>query len=137
MCTSNMHVMLLPITWYTSSLVYLVTLYVISFLSCTRLNTNINLFNILAISLYILILTSISLKCVSLNLFVSFVIKIEYTTLGDITVKTEIHYDPDASTTVIEEDKEFVDEYLLLEGAYVRTFCSYILLIDFLLHHIR
>lgn len=43
-------------------------------------------------------------------------LQIEYTTLGDITVKTEIHYDPDASTTVIEEDKEFVDEYLLLEG---------------------
>ena len=31
-------------------------------------------------------------------------------------MKTEIHYDPDASTTVIAEDKEFVDEYLLLEG---------------------
>ena len=59
--------------------------------------------------------------------------KIEYTTLGDITVKTEIHYDPDASTTVIEEDKEFVDEYLLLEGAYVHAFYSYILLIDFIL----
>ena len=53
-------------------------------------------------------------------------LQIEYTTLGDITVKTEIHYDPDASTTVIEEDKEFVDEYLLLEGTYGRTFLLFV-----------
>jgi DNA-directed RNA polymerase II subunit RPB1 len=44
--------------------------------------------------------------------------QIEYTTLGDITIKTEIHYDPDASTTIIAEDKEFVDEYLLLEDEF-------------------
>jgi RNA polymerase Rpb1, domain 7 len=56
-------------------------------------------------------------------------LQIEYTTLGDITVKTEIHYDPDASTTVIEEDKEFVDEYLLLEGTFVRT-CLFFVLFD-------
>ena len=67
------------------------------------------------IVLYCIVLYCIVLYCInktSLRLF----LQIEYTTLGDITVKTEIHYDPDASTTVIEEDKEFVDEYLLLEG---------------------
>lgn len=34
--------------------------------------------------------------------------KIEYTRLGDITVRTEIFYDPDPMDTVVEEDKEFV-----------------------------
>ncbi|CAM9431387.1 unnamed protein product [Chrysoparadoxa australica] len=37
--------------------------------------------------------------------------KLEYTTLGDITVCTQIFYDPDPKATVIEEDKEFVEEY--------------------------
>ncbi|RYH23446.1 hypothetical protein EON65_17730 [archaeon] len=34
--------------------------------------------------------------------------KIEYTRLGDITMRTEIYYDPDPTDTVVEEDKEFV-----------------------------
>lgn len=34
--------------------------------------------------------------------------KIEYVKLGDITVRTEIHYDPNPSETVIEEDKLLV-----------------------------
>lgn len=34
--------------------------------------------------------------------------KIEYTKLGDITLRTEIFYDPDPTDTVVEEDKEFV-----------------------------
>jgi DNA-directed RNA polymerase II subunit RPB1 len=59
--------------------------------------------------------------------------QIEYTTLGDITIKTEIHYDPDASTTMIEEDKEFVDEYLLLEGMILKflPFVYYFIIILF------
>ena len=39
---------------------------------------------------------------------------IEYTVLGDIVTKTEIHYDPDPRTTVVEEDKEFVDDYMMI-----------------------
>jgi DNA-directed RNA polymerase II subunit RPB1 len=34
--------------------------------------------------------------------------KIEFTRLGDITLRTEIHYDPDARTSVIEEDRDLV-----------------------------
>eukprot|EP01038_Epipyxis_sp_PR26KG_P008142 gene8142-11021_t len=34
--------------------------------------------------------------------------KIEYVKLGDITLRTEIHYDPDPRDTVIEDDKELV-----------------------------
>lgn len=34
--------------------------------------------------------------------------KIEFVKLGDITVRTEIHYDPDPRDTVIEEDQELV-----------------------------
>jgi DNA-directed RNA polymerase II subunit RPB1 len=34
--------------------------------------------------------------------------KIEYVKLGDITIRTEIHYDPDPTTTVIEDDKLLV-----------------------------
>jgi DNA-directed RNA polymerase II subunit RPB1 len=37
--------------------------------------------------------------------------KIGYMTLGDVTVKTEIHYDPDPRTTIVDEDNEFVNEY--------------------------
>lgn len=37
--------------------------------------------------------------------------QIEYTSLGDITVKTEIHYDPNPRTTVIEEDMEIIENY--------------------------
>jgi len=37
--------------------------------------------------------------------------QLEYTKLGDMMVKAEIHYDPDPETTVIEEDKEFVGLY--------------------------
>jgi DNA-directed RNA polymerase II subunit RPB1 len=39
---------------------------------------------------------------------------IEYTTLGDICLRTEIHYDPDPRTTVIEEDLEFVEQYFMV-----------------------
>ncbi len=35
----------------------------------------------------------------------------EYTVLGDITLRTEIHYDPDPRSTVVPEDVEFVEEY--------------------------
>jgi DNA-directed RNA polymerase II subunit RPB1 len=35
--------------------------------------------------------------------------KIEYKNLGDLTIKTEIHYDPDPRTSVIDEDREFVE----------------------------
>mmetsp|Transcript_5565 Transcript_5565/g.8472 ORF Transcript_5565/g.8472 Transcript_5565/m.8472 type:complete len:1747 (-) Transcript_5565:289-5529(-) len=38
-------------------------------------------------------------------------VKFEYTTLGDLTLLTEIHYDPDPLTSVIEEDREFVEEF--------------------------
>mmetsp|Transcript_30246 Transcript_30246/g.32965 ORF Transcript_30246/g.32965 Transcript_30246/m.32965 type:complete len:1790 (+) Transcript_30246:247-5616(+) len=36
--------------------------------------------------------------------------QIEYVKLGDITLRTEIHYDPDPKDTVIEEDKMLVAE---------------------------
>ena len=39
----------------------------------------------------------------------------EYTTLGDITLKTEIHYDPDPRTTVVPDDLEFVEEYFQVD----------------------
>lgn len=35
--------------------------------------------------------------------------KLEHVKLGDITIRTEIHYDPDPRTTVIEEDLELVE----------------------------
>ena len=38
-------------------------------------------------------------------------LQLEYTTLGDITAKTEIHYDPDPRTTVVPEDYEFISDY--------------------------
>ena len=41
-------------------------------------------------------------------------VKLEYTTLGDITIKTEVHYDPNPRATVVEEDQEFVDEYFAM-----------------------
>jgi len=34
---------------------------------------------------------------------------IEYIKLGDITIKTEIHYDPDPRSTVVEDDRELVE----------------------------
>ena len=43
---------------------------------------------------------------------------IEYTTLGDIVAKTEIHYDPNPRTTVVEEDKAWLDEFFLMEDDY-------------------
>ena len=36
---------------------------------------------------------------------------LEYTTLRRVTHATEIYYDPDPRTTVVEEDKEWVDSY--------------------------
>lgn len=38
--------------------------------------------------------------------------KIEYTTLGDITTRAEIHYDPDPMTSVIPEDTHFVEFFM-------------------------
>ena len=38
-------------------------------------------------------------------------ITLEYLTLGDLVIKTEIHYDPDPLTTVVNEDFDFVSEY--------------------------
>jgi len=37
--------------------------------------------------------------------------KLEHTTLGDVTVKTQIVYDPDATDSVVAEDREFVQAY--------------------------
>lgn len=37
-----------------------------------------------------------------------------YTTLRTVTSAVEIHYDPDPTTTVIEEDKEFVDAFFAI-----------------------
>jgi DNA-directed RNA polymerase II subunit RPB1 len=37
--------------------------------------------------------------------------KLEYTTLRDITTKTEIWYDPDPRNTVVEADRDFVELY--------------------------
>ncbi|BDA48126.1 probable DNA-directed RNA polymerase II subunit RPB1 [Coccomyxa sp. Obi] len=36
---------------------------------------------------------------------------LEYTTLRKVTAATEIYYDPDPMTTVIDEDREFVEQY--------------------------
>ena len=41
--------------------------------------------------------------------------RLEFTTLGDITVLTEIHYDPEPKTTVVEEDREFVEEFFMVD----------------------
>jgi DNA-directed RNA polymerase II subunit RPB1 len=41
-------------------------------------------------------------------------LKLEYTVLGDIMLRSEIHYDPDPGTTVIHEDLDFVDQYWLI-----------------------
>jgi DNA-directed RNA polymerase II subunit RPB1 len=40
---------------------------------------------------------------------------LEYTTLGDVTIKTEIYYDPNPKTTVIAEDKELVESFFEAE----------------------
>jgi DNA-directed RNA polymerase II subunit RPB1 len=37
--------------------------------------------------------------------------ELEYTTLGSLTINTEIHYDPDPSTSVIAHDKDMVEEF--------------------------
>ncbi len=39
---------------------------------------------------------------------------IEYTTLRDLMVSAEIHYDPNPMATVIEEDKGMVEEYFII-----------------------
>ena len=42
----------------------------------------------------------------------------EFTTLGELTYKTEIHYDPDVSTSVIDADRKLVmTNYLITMGA--------------------
>ena len=38
--------------------------------------------------------------------------ELEYIVLGDIVNKTEIHYDPDPKSTVIQEDRELVENYV-------------------------
>jgi DNA-directed RNA polymerase II subunit RPB1 len=47
--------------------------------------------------------------------------KIEYTTLGDITLRTEIHYDPNPRTSIVEEDREFVEEFFAFDDGEVKT----------------
>jgi len=37
--------------------------------------------------------------------------KLEFTTLGDVTQSTQIYYDPDLKNTIVDQDKEFVEEY--------------------------
>ena len=39
---------------------------------------------------------------------------LEYLILGDVVLKTEIHYDPNCRSTVIEEDVDFVETYVEL-----------------------
>lgn len=41
--------------------------------------------------------------------------ELEYTCLGDVTIKSEIHYDPDPRTSVVDEDREFVEDYFQVE----------------------
>ena len=105
LCDANLYLTALHCTAVHCILLYCIVLYCIV-LYCIVLY---------CIVLYCIVLYCIVLCCIN-KTSSRFFLQIEYTTLGDITVKTEIHYDPDASTTVIEEDKEFVDEYLLLEG---------------------
>lgn len=40
---------------------------------------------------------------------------LEYTTLEHLCSKTEIHYDPDPSTSILEEDKDLVEEFFDLD----------------------
>ncbi|EGG15801.1 RNA polymerase II largest subunit [Cavenderia fasciculata] len=40
--------------------------------------------------------------------------QLEYTTMARVTAATEIYYDPEPNTTVIEEDLEFVTRYMML-----------------------
>jgi DNA-directed RNA polymerase II subunit RPB1 len=49
--------------------------------------------------------------------------RLEYTTLGDVTLRTEIHYDPDPRTTIIEDDMEFVEEYFMMPDDDVNPDC--------------
>lgn len=41
----------------------------------------------------------------------------EFTTLGDVTQRTEIHYDPDPVTTVIAEDQDMIDLYHMVSAS--------------------
>ena len=51
---------------------------------------------------------------------------IEYIKLGDITLRTEIHYDPDPRTTVVNDDKELVESAFGLKSSpkyiYIHTY---------------
>jgi len=40
---------------------------------------------------------------------------LQYTTLRDVTHKTEIYYDPEPNNTIVDEDKQLVDDYYDLE----------------------
>ena len=44
---------------------------------------------------------------------------LEYRKLCDITIKSEIHYDRDPRTSVIEEDRDFVESYFIVDEADV------------------
>jgi DNA-directed RNA polymerase II subunit RPB1 len=56
----------------------------------------------------------------------------EFTTLGNITVKTEIHYDPDVSTSVIESDSKLVKtNYMITMGADSENLSPWVLRIVF------
>ena len=41
--------------------------------------------------------------------------KMQYTTLLDILIKSEIYYDPDIKNSLFEKDKEIIDRYMLIE----------------------
>lgn len=46
---------------------------------------------------------------------------IEHTTLGDLTRKTEIHFDPDPRNTAVEEDAGWADEFMeMMEVSYTQ-----------------
>ncbi|CAM9294553.1 unnamed protein product [Ectocarpus fasciculatus] len=56
----------------------------------------------------------------------------EFTTLGDLTLKTEIHYDPDVSTSVIEADRKLVmTNYMITMGADSENLSPWVLRIVF------
>jgi DNA-directed RNA polymerase II subunit RPB1 len=46
---------------------------------------------------------------------------LEYSTLGNLTMRTEIHYDPDPTATIIEDDKDLVEDFFQLGVEDVNT----------------
>lgn len=59
----------------------------------------------------------------------------EYTTLGDIVLATEIHYDPDPRTSIIEEDKDFVEDFVQFESFEYENLSPWVLRI--ILNNVR